>query len=125
MRLNYLLSAGFLAIGALCSFLPAQQPAPSLIGWRVGVATFSFDNDTLFDAVDKVTAMGFRAVEGHVAQKVSSTIGSNLDWRQLTAADTAAIQQWRRSKGVTMPGYYAEKIPADEQEVRKLFRFAK
>jgi len=118
-RFGYLVSV-MLGVGVL---LPAQQPGWTIIGWRVTVQARSFQS-TFFEAIDKSSAAGVKAIEGYAGQKVSPALDRNLDWN-LAAADIAAVRQKLRSSGVTMASYYAPDFPADDAEARKLLQFAK
>src|SRR5437762_1576353 len=117
-RFAYLLISAL----AVSPALPAQQPGWTLIGWRIAVQANSF-RSTFFEAIDRSTAAGVKAIEGHVGQKVSPEIYRNHDWT-LADADVAAVRQKLRSSGVTMPTFYATEFPADEAQTRKLFQFA-
>jgi hypothetical protein len=116
---------GHLLLAALAAglTLPAQQPGWTIIGWRIAVQARSFQS-TFFEAVDKTSAAGVKAIEGYAGQQVGAGIARNLDWN-LADADVAAVRQKLRAAGVTMPTYYAPEFPADEAAVRKLFQFAK
>src|ERR1035437_1358372 len=118
-RFVYLFSA-MLAASAL---LPAQQAGWTIIGWRITPEANSFQS-TFFEAIDKSSAAGVKAIEGYAGQKVSPALAHNLDWN-LAAADVTAVRQKLRSSGVTMSSYYAPDFPADEAEARKLLQFAK
>jgi sugar phosphate isomerase/epimerase/type 1 glutamine amidotransferase len=114
------------AAGALLAPQPslAQQPAWTVIGWRVGIQANSFRPATTFEAIDQAAAAGAKFIEGYAAMKVSAEIPKNLDW-SLTEPEMASLQQKLRSAGVAVPNYYTRNIPNDEESIRKLFGFAK
>ena len=103
---------------------PAQQPAWTVIGWRVGIQANSFRAANTFDAIDKTAALGVKFFEGYAVMKVSAGIPKSLDWK-LTEAEVTAVQQKLRSAGLTMPTYYTRNLPNDEAGMRTLFQFAK
>jgi type 1 glutamine amidotransferase/sugar phosphate isomerase/epimerase len=103
---------------------PAQQPAWTVIGWRVSIQANSFHAANTFDAIDKTAAVGVKFFEGYATMKVSAAIPKTLDWK-LTEAEVTAVQQKLRSAGLTMPTYYTRNLPNDEAGIRTLFRFAK
>jgi type 1 glutamine amidotransferase len=113
-----------LAAGWVVGPVSAQQPAWTVIGWRVGVQAKSFPQATFFEAIEKTKAAGARSIEGDAGLKVSAEISKDLDWN-LADTEIAAVRQKLRSAGVTMPAYYTHDIPAGEEAARKLFQFAK
>jgi len=115
----------YVLLAALAAGVPlaAQQPGWTIIGWRISAQAGSFQT-TFFDAIDKTSAAGVKAIEGFAGQKVSAEIPRNLDGN-LTDADIAAVRQKLRSSGTAMPTYYAPDFPADEAAARKLLQFAK
>jgi type 1 glutamine amidotransferase len=123
MKTNLSLALALLASG-VAGPASAQQPAWTVIGWRVGVQAASFPQATFFEAIEKTAAAGAKSIEGDSGQKVSAEISKNLDWN-LADAEIAAVRQKLRSAGVTMPAYYAHGVPDGEEAARKLFQFAK
>ena len=120
---HLLIAALVVAALAASAALRAQQPGWTMIGWRIGVQANSF-RSTVFEAIDKTSAAGVKAIEGYAGQKVSPEIARNLDWN-LGDADIAAVRQKLRASGVAMPSYYAPEFPAEEAPMRQLFQFAK
>jgi type 1 glutamine amidotransferase/sugar phosphate isomerase/epimerase len=103
--------------------LPGQQAGWTMINWRITAEARSFQS-TFFEAIDKSSAAGVKAIEGYAGQKVSPALARNLDWN-LAPADITAVRQKLRAAGVTMSSYYAPDFPTDEAEARKLLQFAK
>lgn len=117
-----ILATAAIAVSAILA--SAQEPMPSLVGLRVGVAASSFGSFTLFETLDKTAGTGIRAIEGAASQTVSSDVAKKLDWN-LTDAEVAQVRRRLQASRLTMPTYYAADLPVDTEDAAKLSRFVK
>lgn len=92
--------------------------------WRLGVAAWSFNRFTLFEAVDKAAAMGIPCVEAFEGQRLSpegpATVNAELSDEQI-----AGLRAKLRKAGVELPSIYIHNLPGDEAASRRLFAFAR
>ena len=103
----------------------AQQPMPSVIGLRISVASYTFRNFTFYEAVDKASAIGIRAIEGYQGHKISEGIPKGLHW-DLTESEIRAVSQKLGSRGVAMPTYNAGVLEGlDADGAAKLAQFVR
>ena len=103
----------------------AQQPMPSVIGLRIGVSSYTFRNFTFYEAVDKASVIGIRAIEGYAGHKTSEGIPKGLHW-DLTESEIRAVSQKLGSRGVAMPTYYAGRLQGlDAESAAKLAQFVR
>ncbi len=94
------------------------------LDWQLGIQSYSFKNNTFFEAVDKTVSLGLRYIEGIPDQKVSSDLPKNLD-PDLTDDEIIKVRRKLLDAGVRMPVYYFHKIPPDEQFCTRLFEFCR
>ena len=104
----------------LTSSIIAQEK----LGWRLGIAAYSFKDNTLFETIDKAAELGVWYLDGMNVQKVSSDINKNFD-QHLNYEELLTIREKLIDKGVSITNYYIHDIPADEDACKKIFEFGK
>jgi type 1 glutamine amidotransferase/sugar phosphate isomerase/epimerase len=105
------------------AFLTPAVRAREKLGWRIGIEAYTFHKFNLFEAIEKTAELGLPYFGGlSFMQQVSKEIPKNFD-QNLTDDELLPIRLKLESAGVRMPVYYAQTIPSDEADCRKLFDF--
>jgi sugar phosphate isomerase/epimerase len=104
--------------------LDAPALAREKLGWRLGIAAWTFRDKTFFETVDESAALGVWYVGGLNVQKVGGGIDKNFD-PGLSDAELLQVRRKLLDKGVTLVEYFIHDIPADEDFCRRLFEFAR
>jgi type 1 glutamine amidotransferase/sugar phosphate isomerase/epimerase len=104
--------------------LDAAALAREKLGWRLGIAAWTFRDKTFFETVDESAALGVWYVGGLNVQKVGGGIDKNFD-PELSDAELLQVRRKLLDKGVTLVEYFIHDIPADEAFCRRLFEFAR
>ena len=99
-------------------------PDAEKLGWRLGVEAYTFHKYTLFEAIDKVSALGLAYMGGLSFQKVSKQIPKNFG-PQITDDELRQVRLKLDAAGVTLLTYYIHRIPADPAACRKIFEFGR
>lgn len=109
--------------------LSAAAPVtPEPLGWRVGVAAWSFNRVTFFEAVEKTAVLGLRYIEAFEGQRVAPDTDVKL-----TAAmsdemrDATLTRVWDKldASDVTLTSIYIHELPGEEEACRRQFSFAR
>lgn len=100
----------------------AQTSDPS--AWRLGVAAWSFNRFTLFEAIDRAAALGLRHIEAFEGQRVNADGEIKLD-AALSDAAIAALRAKLNSAGVALPSIYIHTLSPEEPVCRRSFEFAR
>jgi sugar phosphate isomerase/epimerase len=114
-----LLGFGLMA-GAMASSAPVEPP----LGWRVGPTAWSFRLFTMYEAIEKTTALGMHYLEAFEGQRVSKEGDAKLN----AAAPDAVIAGLRAkldAAKIKLTSIYIHTIPGDEAACRKTFDFAR
>jgi len=110
---------------------PASRSQEQL-GWRLGGTPVSFDNFTLFEAIDKTAELGLLYIGGSNLQTVSRDITKKFD-EHLSNDELRQIRLKLDSAGVRLLTYHIHNTPsdlsagymADEAGYRKVFEFGR
>lgn len=100
----------------------AQTSEPS--AWRLGVAAWSFNRFTFFEAIDRTAALGLRYLEAFEGQRVNTDSDAKLDAR-LPDTAVAAIRSKLESANVTLTSIYIHELSPEEPICRRSFEFAR
>ena len=98
-------------------------PAPDPLGWKLGVAAWSFNRFTFFEAVEKTSALGLPYIEAFEGQRVNAESAAKLD-PGLSDAAIAAVRAKLKSANVTLTSLYIHELSSEEPLCRKSFEFA-
>ena len=115
-----LVAAVLVLTGALYSI---AAPASDPLGWRLGVAAWSFNRFTLFEAVDMTAALDLRYLEAFEGQRVNADSDAKLDPGMSDAA-IAAVRAKLKSANATLTSIYIHELSSEEPRCRKSFEFA-
>ncbi len=111
-----------------CKSLPAAEPLikgmpnTEKLGWRVGLAAYSYRTVTLFEAIDKVAATGLRYIELFEWQKLSPNHPGVTSSPQLSAAQRKELKRKAADSDVKMIAVYARL--RNLNEAKAMFEFA-
>lgn len=111
-----------LALGVVFTLLAAEPVEP--FGWRLGVAAWSFNRFTLFEAVDRTAALGIRYLEAFEGQAIRPGQDARLT-ADLGEESVRAIREKLSAAGVTLTSLYYHELPADEAACRRVFVLAR
>jgi len=100
----------------------AEQSPADQLGFQVGIAERSFQNFTLFEAMDKTAALGLKYFS--LSAKVKLDDGTAPLTVDLTDHQIAAIKKHAAEKGLTIVNAYVS-LPANEERCRREFELAK
>lgn len=94
------------------------------LGWRLGVAGWSFHKFTLFEGIEKTAELGLSYFGALSFVKVSEEIPKGLD-ESLTDDEIAAVRRKLDAEGVRILTYYYHRLPAEEAACRKVFELGR
>lgn len=120
------LARAFVAVALLSGgprFLSAALAADPL-GWRLGVAAWSFKNFTFHEAIDRTAALGLRYLEAFEGQRVRPDSEVTLT-ADLPDEELARIKAWLNAAKVVLTSIYIHELPGDEPACRKAFEFSR
>ena len=109
--------------------VPSKKLTPAMraqeeLGWNLGIAAYTFKNNTLFETIEKVDSLGLAYVGGLNVQTVSKDIPKKLDYN-LNDGEIQQIRNKLAEHGLTMLTYFVFNIPGMEEEAEKIFEFGK
>jgi len=128
--LDFYLGAIQFALGDLpAPTTPSSKLTPTVaaqerLGWRLGVAPYSFHKFTFFEAIDKTAQLGLSYMGGLSFQKVSAELPKDFA-PSLSDAELQQIRLKLDAAGVRLLTYYLHQIPGDETGCRQVFEFAR
>jgi sugar phosphate isomerase/epimerase len=122
-KMTFLLACALgLAAGA-GGRLAAEPLSPAdQLGWQMAIHERTFQNFTLYEAMDKTAALGLKYMSLSAAVKLDGP--KAIATANLTDAQIAAIKKHLDEKGLKLVNAYVP-LPADEAACRKQFEFAK
>ena len=94
------------------------------LGWQLAIHSYTFKNFTIFDAIDKASALGvkYMSISGSVMLDASTKPATVT----LSDAQRATIDQKLRADGFgNFVNIGVVQLPADEAKSRQVFEFAK
>lgn len=94
------------------------------LDWKLGVAAYTFKNNTLFESIEKVDELGVTYIGGLNVQNVSSDIPKKFD-HHLSDSEIRQVRGKLDQHGITMLTYFVFDIPGEEAECRRIFEFGK
>ncbi len=93
-----------------------QQPR----GWRFGVAAWSFNRYSLYEAIEKTSALGLHYLEAYEGQIVHQD-GNVKMGADLSEEVIREIKAQLQAAGVTLTSIYIHELPQEERACRKAF----
>ncbi|HVU26285.1 MAG TPA: TIM barrel protein [Verrucomicrobiae bacterium] len=118
------LICGFLATGNTISATPIPDDC-KIGGFAIGCQSWTFNNYSVMEAIDKTAAAGGKVIEFYPGQKFSP---EHPDWKfdhNTSDEMIAAVQARLKKDGIRAVNYGVVDIPSDEAGARKVFDFAK
>lgn len=118
-----LAASGGLRAGA-AEKVRCSSPVAAQLGWRVGVAQYTFRRFSLFEMLDMLVELGIEYVElGFFLplDKARPKLQSN---EKLPPGVRKELKQRLADRGLAMSGFYAD-LKADEDQARRIFEFCK
>jgi len=103
---------------------PEAALAADPAAWRLGVAAWSFNRFTLFEAVDRTAALGLHYLEAFEGQRVNTASEATLD-PTLSEEMIAALRAKLASAKVTLTSLYIHELSGKESHCRASFEFAR
>ncbi|HOK77271.1 MAG TPA: hypothetical protein PLW35_06055, partial [Verrucomicrobiota bacterium] len=113
----FILMAG---VATSASAAETQEP----LGWRLGVASWSFNRFTLFDAIERTAVIGLKYIEAFEGQQLEPGSETKLDVNMPNAA-IDRLHARLRSANVRLVSIYIHELSTNEIECRKSFEFAR
>ena len=92
--------------------------------WRVGVAAWSFNKFTFFEAIDKTASLGLGFIESFDSQRISKDIPEKMG-QNLSDEILAKIKGKLDSARVKLTSHYFFELPSDERRCRQAFEFGR
>ena len=94
-------------------------------GFFIGCQAYTFNRYTVFEAIEKTAAAGGKVIEFFPGQKLSKE-ESNVNWDQNASAETIQkVKDKLAEHHIRAVNYGVVGVPKNEDEARKLFKFAK
>ena len=116
--------AGLGTVGLDAAEVRSAAPNAERLGWQLSVAMYTFRRFPLYDAIDKIAALGISAIEPAFFLKLDGARPNLTTSETLSPAERAEFKQKLAARGLNMAGFYAN-IGNDEAATRKVFDFAK
>ncbi|MDO5567411.1 MAG: TIM barrel protein, partial [Planctomycetia bacterium] len=95
------------------------------LDWQVSVAAYSFRNFTFFETVDRIAALGVKAIEGFNFQNIGGDMPGKLDPAAMTDEQIQKVQAKLDAAGMKLVALYYGGFPADEAASRRVFERCK
>ena len=102
--------------------LNAITQAQEITNLPLGIAAYTYKNQTFYDVIDHAVEMGVLNVGGLSFQKASTEINKNFD-PNLTREELLEIRSKLLDAGVSLKTYYIHDIPNDKKACEKIFQF--
>jgi sugar phosphate isomerase/epimerase len=99
---------------------PAAEPGPEGLGWKLGVAAWSFNRFTLLEAIDQTAALGLKRLELFEGQRISTNSDEKLS-AALSQTGAELIRQHLTATGVKLTSIYIHSLPTNEIACRQAF----
>jgi sugar phosphate isomerase/epimerase len=105
------------------SYKGVDEKTMSKLGWKIAVQCWTYNTQTLFEALDSVQSLGIHYVELLSYQTVSKDIpqksGPDMD-----AATLEKLKAKLKETGITAIAIWVDPFPTDEANLRKLFTWS-
>jgi sugar phosphate isomerase/epimerase len=129
-RRTFLRGAGALATGAgLSGVLPASaapvalgSPHAEKLGWQMSVQLFTYRRFSLYDAIDRVAALGIRHIEPRSTLKFDPARPDLKVNETLPAAIRREIRARLQDRGMFLSSFFGD-VGTDPDQVRRVFEF--
>ncbi|MDO8544528.1 MAG: sugar phosphate isomerase/epimerase [Opitutaceae bacterium] len=131
-RRKFLRMSGSLAAGAtLLKSVPASAapvslatPAAEKLGWQLSVQLFTYRRYPLFEAIDKVAALGIRHIEPRSTLRFDPKRPDLKINEDLPAGVRRELRTMLKDRGMFLSSFFAD-ISMDPDQPRRVFEFCK
>ena len=110
---------------AAATIAPQGTPAAEALGWHLGCQAYSFNKFTLYEAIDKVQALGMHYIEAYPGQTLSKEKPDVTFDHNMSADLYAEVLDRLKAADIKLMNYGVVGLGTDEAENRKVFDFAK
>lgn len=121
MMRNLLVLVCVVLVAACQTEQAAETPAQQL-GWQLGIHERTFQNFTVYEAMDKTAALGLHYMSFSAGVRLAPK--HSVQTGALTDEEIAKIKSYAAAKGLTLVNAYVPFV-ADEAKCRKEFEFAR
>jgi sugar phosphate isomerase/epimerase len=101
-----------------------NEKVMSKLGWKVAIQCWTYNQHTFFDALDSIQSLGVHYVEMLSYQTVSKDI-SQKSGPDMDQACLEKVKAKLKETGITAIAIWVDPFPKDEENLRKLFAWAK
>lgn len=131
-RRKFLRIGGTLAVGAgLWRVLPASAAQVSLatpnaekLGWQLSVQLFTYRRFSLYEAIDKVAALGIRHIEPRSTLRLDPKRPDQKVNEDLPAGVRRELRAMLNERGMFLSSFFAD-IGTDPDQAKRVFEFCK
>ena len=113
-------------VGGLFAAEPSKPAAPSAarLGWEPCCSMYTFRRFPFYEAIEKIAALGFRAVEPAFFLALDKARPDLKTGESLAPEVRKELKARLADRGMRMPNFYSD-VGADAARNRKIFEFAK
>jgi sugar phosphate isomerase/epimerase len=112
------------SLSAFARAVKLSTPAAEKLGWRASVQHFTYRRFGLFDALDKVAALGLRHIEIRSNVKLDSRRPGVLANEDMPADARKELKSMLAERGMSIPSVFADFNGAPDQ-AKRVFEFCK
>ena len=131
-RREFLRQGGILAtslslgpsLAALAGEVKLSTPSAEKLGWQVSVQLYTYRRFALFDALDKVAALGLRRAEVRTGLKLDPKRPALLVNEDLPADARRELKARLAESGVSLSSVFAD-FTGQQDQARRVFEFCK
>lgn len=124
---NSALLGGTLAFGlpyAWADRVKSSSPAAEKLGWRIGLAQYTFRRFSFFETLDLAVKLGISCIEPDFFLPLDKARPKLLINEDLSPELRKEVKQRLADRGLTMASFYAN-LGADAERAKKIFEFSK
>lgn len=103
---------------------PLSTPTAARLGWQVAIEMYTFRSISLYEALEKIAAMGVQHVEPGFFLKLDSKRPELQTNENLSPELRKEMKQRMADYGVTMSNFYGN-VGTDADAAKKIFEFVK
>lgn len=101
-----------------------STPNAEKLGWKMSVATYTYRRFPLYEALDKIAALGVRHIEPAFFLKLDKARPTLQINENLSAEVRKEFKSKLADMGISMSSFYSS-LNADEDKAKKIFEFCK
>ncbi len=102
----------------------SSSPSAAKIGWRVGLAQYTFRRYSLYEALDLIAELGIENVEPDFFLPLDKARPKLQVNEGLSPEERKELKQRLADRGMAMPSFYSS-LGAKMEDARKIFDFCK